>query len=123
MYWIFFAIIVCCCLIYLSLQQAQRKRERQNLFIQTEQSINRIKIDVENLTEEEYKKKLLQQMQSINMNLVELQFEIAKQDKQLKKIERNLSSIATILILPILIGIIAIIISMISGVDVIQNLL
>ena len=123
MYWIFFAIMVCCCLIYLSLKQVHDKKEREKLFIQTEQSINRIKIDVENLTEEEYKKKLLQQIQSINMNLVELQFEIAKQDKQLKKIERNLSSIATILILPILIGIIAIIISMISGVDVIQNLL
>lgn len=123
MYWIFYAIIVCCCAIYLYLKQAHKKRERQNLFIQTEQSINKIKVDVENLTEEEYKKKLLQQIQSINMNLIELQFQITKQDKQFKKIERNVSAIATILILPIVIGIIVLLISIIYGLDVIQNLL
>lgn len=123
MYWIIFIIILCCYILSFYIKKAQEKKEKQNLLIQTEQITNSIKIDIENLTEEEYKKKLLQQIQSINMNLVELQFQILKQDKRFKEIENNVSIIAAILIIPIAIGIIAVLLSIVSGENILQNLL
>lgn len=70
-------------------------------------------------SDDEYKKAVLNQMHSINMNLVELQFEVKKQKEHLNSIQFNTSFLAAIIFLIILIRIILII----AGVHTVNELL
>lgn len=122
MFWIIALLIIAILIMYYFIDKANEKRKRQNILIQTEQNINNVKIDIENMTDEEYKKKLLQQLQSINMNLVELQFELNKQKDIFKEIKSSINNITFILILPILIGIIIFLLKAKIGYNILQDL-
>lgn len=109
-------------IMYHYIDKANKKREKQNMFNQTEEITNNIQIEIENLTEEEYKRKLLQQLQSMNINLVELNYEISKQNKRLKKIENDVDIIKLILIIPIIIGISIFLLKTVIGYNILQDL-
>lgn len=75
--------------------------------------------DINFESDDEYKKAVLKQMHSINMNLVELQFEIKKQKEHLNNIQFNTSLLAVIVFLIIFIRIILII----AGVHTVNEML
>lgn len=102
-------------------QDIKEEKEIQNLF-QHSININEQNTGENTMTEEEYREKSLQQMQSMNINLVQLQSQIEKQNKEINEIKSNVGCITFILVAPIVIGLILLFLSVIADYNILKNL-
>lgn len=112
-------IIVICIIILNEMAKEEARKEMEEQKIQN-LDINLPKTDRNKMTDEEYREKSLQQLQSTNINLVQLQSQIAKQNEKIREIEKNVGCITTILAIPIAIAIIGLIIKAVAGYSYIQ---
>lgn len=115
---IMFLIFVIAVLGYTYLDNKE-KREQEEHYQNFQSTYS---TDTTNMTDEEIKKELLNQIRGININLVEIQTQIDKQDKKLAKIKDNVDFITAIMIIPIIIGIIIILLSVYAGGNILKNL-
>lgn len=78
--------------------------------VKTTNQIKENKSRYADLSEEEYKIALLEKLDTLNSNIIYLQSKQEQQNKQIKNVKKDVSGIHTILLLPIIIGIIAFIV-------------
>ena len=122
-FWIFFAIILAIYLIYYFIKKKIEKKEKQKIYNKLDENTSNIPIDIEELTQEEYQKKLLQLLQNMNKNIAELNYELTKQQKNFENIKDDVNTIMMILLIPIIIGLLTILISAITGTNIIKDIL
>ncbi len=76
----------------------------------------------DNISDEDFKKAMLQKADSINRNLTELNKKQEKQKKELNEIKGDVGCITFIIFVPALIGVAIILLSIISGYNILNNL-
>ncbi len=113
---IIFLIFIIATLVCVYLDRKERKEEDYKPFEYTDLA------NTSNMTEEEFKVELINQIRGININLVELQNQLDKQNKKIKNIKEDTGLITAILLIPIIIGIIAILISIHAGSNILKTL-
>lgn len=115
-------IIICGTIIIICLigMKYADKKELEKTIEQSEKKIENI-IPKE-LTEEEYKNELLNNIRGININLVELQNQIDKQKKMIDDIKFCINLIAFLIFIPFILKIIALILGMKAGTEFLQYL-
>ncbi|MDE6626076.1 MAG: hypothetical protein K2K56_06880, partial [Lachnospiraceae bacterium] len=75
----------------------------------------------EDISESEYNRMLLKQLQSININLIDIQTQLSKQNKMLNEIKSNVGIITAITVIPIIIGIFIFVLSASKGYSMLEN--
>lgn len=76
-----------------------------------------VPVTIEELTDEEYKKQVISLLKSNNINLIELQSQIDKQNKMIDDIKFCINLIAFMLFIPFVIKLIILIIKINQGIE------
>lgn len=113
---IIFLIFIIAVSGYIYLDSKEKQEENYEQYEYTNST------DTSNMTDEEIKTELINQIRGININLVELQNQLDKQNKKIKNIKEDTGLITAILLIPIIIGIIAILISIHAGSNILKTL-
>ena len=103
--------------IYLDTKEKQDKQEESY-----EQYEYTNSTDTSDMTDEELKEELINQIRGININLVELQNQLDKQNEKINKIQDNVGCITFVICIPFVISIILQLITGFSLLELLRNL-